>query len=80
MKASFVPEENELQEDRGPWPGEPPGPRLLRSAPARRIPNLAPKAHLGLVPTLCHGSRPWEEGKSPQGPCWVHERWEGDGI
>lgn len=62
MKASFVPEENEPREHRGPWPGEPPGPQLLRTASAGRTPSLAPKVHAGLVPTPCHGSGPWEEG------------------
>lgn len=80
MKASFVPEENEPREDRGPWPGEPLGPWLLRSTSAGRTPSLAPEAHPGLVPTLCHGNSPGEEGKSPRGSCWVPERGEGDCI
>ena len=78
MKASFVPEKNEPREDGGPWPREPLGPQLLRSASAGRTPAGPPKAHPGLVPALCHGSSPWEEGKSPRGSCWVPEHGEGD--
>ena len=30
MKAAFVPKENEPQEDGGPWPRAPLGPRILK--------------------------------------------------
>ena len=68
MKAAFVPEENELREDRGPWPREPLWAQLLRPTSAGTTPSLASEAHPGLVPTLCHGSHPGEEGRSPEGP------------
>lgn len=68
MKVAFVPEENELREDQGPWPREPLRLQLLKSAPAGRTPSLAPEATQAWCPLRAMGAAQGKKVGAPEGP------------